>query len=209
MPGAQCTRSLVCALGSKYAHEYSQRRHRITSGIPHAMVLTVSSVLSPATSSFLPPSSRGLKASRARSGRLMPPRDLTPATGARTTRLCRPRLRRSSCALLTAHEADPALPSRPRARHFRVHRILHPTFVTIAIRPSLNGTGCASCSSDLGLARSDLFSRRGLDRNFAKLPDGQISWAVGGSQSERDMRDQNSRMSLGHRATHPVHACYS
>src|ERR1700736_6896551 len=28
MPGAQCTRSLVCAGGSKYAHEYSQRRHR-------------------------------------------------------------------------------------------------------------------------------------------------------------------------------------
>jgi hypothetical protein len=25
MPGARCTRSLVCAWGSKYAHEYSQR----------------------------------------------------------------------------------------------------------------------------------------------------------------------------------------
>src|SRR5712692_3797718 len=56
MPGAQCTRSLVRAIGSKYAHEYSQRRHRITSGIPHAMVLTVSFALSPVTSSFLPPS---------------------------------------------------------------------------------------------------------------------------------------------------------
>jgi len=39
MPGAQCTRSLVRAYGVEYAHEYSQRRHRITSGIPHAMVL--------------------------------------------------------------------------------------------------------------------------------------------------------------------------
>jgi hypothetical protein len=28
MPGAQCTRSLVCALVLEYAHEYSQRRHR-------------------------------------------------------------------------------------------------------------------------------------------------------------------------------------
>jgi len=28
MPGAQCTRSLVRAGGSKYAHQYSQRRHR-------------------------------------------------------------------------------------------------------------------------------------------------------------------------------------
>jgi hypothetical protein len=28
MPGAQCTRSLVCAGVVEYAHEYSQRRHR-------------------------------------------------------------------------------------------------------------------------------------------------------------------------------------
>src|SRR5450755_1620198 len=28
MPGAQCTRSLVCAGVVKYAHQYSQRRHR-------------------------------------------------------------------------------------------------------------------------------------------------------------------------------------
>ncbi len=28
MPGAQCTRSPVCAGGSQYAHGYSQRRHR-------------------------------------------------------------------------------------------------------------------------------------------------------------------------------------
>ena len=29
MPGAQCTRSLVRAMGSEVAHEYSQRVHRI------------------------------------------------------------------------------------------------------------------------------------------------------------------------------------
>jgi hypothetical protein len=52
MPGAQCTRSLVRAVGSKYAHEYSQRRHRITSGIPHAMVLTAYFELSPVTGLF-------------------------------------------------------------------------------------------------------------------------------------------------------------
>jgi hypothetical protein len=52
MPGAQCTRSLVCAIGSKYAHQYSQRRHRKSSGIPHAMVLTVSFALSSVTNSF-------------------------------------------------------------------------------------------------------------------------------------------------------------
>jgi hypothetical protein len=52
MPDAQCTRSLVRAGGSKYAHEYSQRRHRITSGIPHAMVLTAYFALSPVTGLF-------------------------------------------------------------------------------------------------------------------------------------------------------------
>ena len=30
MPDARCTRSLVCAMGSKYAHEYSQRATGIT-----------------------------------------------------------------------------------------------------------------------------------------------------------------------------------
>ena len=47
-------------------------------------------------------------ASRTRSGRLTPPRDLTPATGARTTRLRRPRSCRSSGALASAHRSlDP------------------------------------------------------------------------------------------------------
>jgi hypothetical protein len=34
MPGAQCTRSLVCEVGSSNAHEYSQRSHRKSPGIP-------------------------------------------------------------------------------------------------------------------------------------------------------------------------------
>jgi hypothetical protein len=34
MPGAQCTRSLVCAGVVKNAHEYSQRSHRKSPGIP-------------------------------------------------------------------------------------------------------------------------------------------------------------------------------
>jgi len=38
MPGAQCTRSLVRAMGSEVAHEYSQRVHRISPAFPHAMV---------------------------------------------------------------------------------------------------------------------------------------------------------------------------
>jgi hypothetical protein len=34
MPGAQCTRSLVCEVVVKNAHEYSQRSHRKSPGIP-------------------------------------------------------------------------------------------------------------------------------------------------------------------------------
>jgi hypothetical protein len=68
MPGAQCTRSLVCAIGSRYAHQYSQRRHRKHPAFPTRWFYVLY-VISPVTSSLLPPSPRGLKASRARLGR--------------------------------------------------------------------------------------------------------------------------------------------
>jgi hypothetical protein len=60
MPGAQCTRSLVCAIGSEVCTPVFTAEAPEPSGIPHAMVLTVSFVLSPVTSSFLPPSPLGL-----------------------------------------------------------------------------------------------------------------------------------------------------
>jgi hypothetical protein len=47
MPGAQCTHSLVCE--NKKTHERSHHRFTETHGIPCAMVLTGSSVLSPVT----------------------------------------------------------------------------------------------------------------------------------------------------------------
>ena len=52
MPGAQCTRSLVCAWGSKYAHEYSQRSHRKSPGIPARNGFTAYVVISPAIGFF-------------------------------------------------------------------------------------------------------------------------------------------------------------
>src|SRR6266699_2164766 len=51
MPGAQCTRSLVCAGGSKYAHEYSQRRHRKHPAFPTQWFYGLY-VISPVTNSF-------------------------------------------------------------------------------------------------------------------------------------------------------------
>src|SRR6266478_6950495 len=55
-------------------------------------------------------------ASRARSGRSKPPRDLTPATGARTTRLRRPQQRRSSARSKIAHGS-----CDPPCDHVRAH----------------------------------------------------------------------------------------
>jgi hypothetical protein len=46
MPGAQCTRSLVCESSGWNAHEYSQRVHRKTPGIP-TQWFTAYSALSP------------------------------------------------------------------------------------------------------------------------------------------------------------------
>jgi hypothetical protein len=46
MPGARCARSLACEISK--AHEHSHHGHTGTPGIPYAMVLTGSFVLSPA-----------------------------------------------------------------------------------------------------------------------------------------------------------------
>src|SRR6266478_3725270 len=62
----------------------------------------------------------GLRFCRTRSGRLASA-DLTPATGARTTRLCRTRKASVVCVPLIAHETPPCDTSH--ARRCRVHRI--------------------------------------------------------------------------------------
>ena len=48
MPGAQCTRSLVCEVVVQDAHEYSQRSHRKSPGIPARNGFTAYVALSPA-----------------------------------------------------------------------------------------------------------------------------------------------------------------
>ena len=58
MPGAQCTRSPVCAIGSKYAHGYSQRRHRIHPAFPTQWFYGLFRAL-PGDRAFLPPSFAG------------------------------------------------------------------------------------------------------------------------------------------------------
>ena len=87
---------------------------------------------------------------------------LTPATGARTTRFCRTQLRQSSARCVRSRTkarpanttTRPTLPRPPQPA---------PTFVTMANAP-LPGRDGGSCRGDLGLARSGIFLRAGLDR---------------------------------------------
>ena len=131
MPGARCTRGLVCKLCEECAHEHTGSAETLRH--PPRNGFTAYGALFPTTNSschrhrriegFVEPGwARKTSA------------DLTPATGARTTRFCRTLWRRSSCALVIAHERlalqyrfAPTLPRPP-------HPL--PRFVTIAIRPS-------------------------------------------------------------------------
>jgi len=130
MPGARCTHGLVCKIVRRNAHEHTGSaealRHSLRNGF------TAYAALSPATNSSCHRHRRieGLVApgwARKTSA------DLTPATGARTTRFYRTqppvfaqRLNRamapSSCAKDTAHGMNPPCNSVSR-RRCRVHRI--------------------------------------------------------------------------------------
>jgi hypothetical protein len=144
------------------AHERSHHRYPGTPGIPCAMVLTAYFVLSPVSEFVLSPSSANMAGLKARSGQPAST-DLTPATGARTTRLCRPRQHRSSARASSAHRPIRACPAIPaRARRCRVHRI-PPRVNDDGQRPS-SGTGRRGYRSDLGKTRSRIFLQKGLDR---------------------------------------------
>src|SRR2546430_3724223 len=107
--------------------------------------------------------------------------DLTPATGARTTRFCRtqlpspnlstglcgrPKFWRRRLSAVRLHAVDrsrkTALRTCLRAQRCRVHRIPSQRFVTIAIRPSFKGMRCASYGGDLGETGRGIFLEKGL-----------------------------------------------
>ena len=129
-PAVSCAR---CT--KKCAHEHTGSaealRHSLRSG------LTAYIVLSPATNSSC--HRRRRISGSSRPGRVsQTSADLTPATGARTTRFCRTQKRRSSARPDRSRANRPAItstrPTLPRPPH------PIPTFVTMANAP-LSGTG--------------------------------------------------------------------
>ena len=87
---------------------------------------------------------------------------LTPATGARTTRLCRPLQHRSPRAAFAHEQAHPA---RPVARP----ALPRPPLPAPNVRddrdtPLLWARDGGSCTVDLGSTRSGIFFARGVDR---------------------------------------------
>jgi hypothetical protein len=133
MPGARCTRSLVCSV--LVAHEC--RRHGRTGITRHSrtrLVLTVYSALSPATNSSCH-RHRRIEGFAEPGWVRKTSANLAPATGARTTRFCRPQQCRSSARRLglTGLATRPARTLRARRCPRPPHPI--PTFVTMANAP--------------------------------------------------------------------------
>src|ERR1700716_2036436 len=120
MPGARCARSLVCSVLVVHTSVVTTVTPEITR---HSLRNGFNGVFRalPGDEFVLSPSSadEGLSAP----GRSdLASADLTPATGARTTRVCRTLHRRSSARRLIAHGPKPALrllarPTLPRPPH--------------------------------------------------------------------------------------------
>src|SRR5882724_11631079 len=148
------------------------------------MVLTAYFVLSPATNSSCHRRPRIKALSKARLGRLAPA-NLTPATGARTTRLCRPLKRRSSCTLADRSRGSsrPAIANAPGALASTASR---PAFVTTRDPPLLSERDIEGYASDLGQAETEIFLRKGLDRPFRKI------------RSDLPVRQKHGQLAAGH-----------
>jgi hypothetical protein len=119
MPGARCTRSLVCSV--LVAHECRHRRSPEHPAFPHAMVLTAYVVLSPATNSSCH-RHRRIKVHRNPVG-LEDLRQLDTSNGCQDHTVLPSALASLVCALLIAHSSKNRPAIALRARRCRVHRI--------------------------------------------------------------------------------------
>ena len=98
-PGARCTHGPLCA---RTAHECTAGKTTGSAATSRPSLrsgLTAYALLSPAANSFSSPSPRELTMPLIPVGPDPPPQSLTAATAARTTRFCRTRQHRSSCAM--------------------------------------------------------------------------------------------------------------
>src|SRR6202790_5199720 len=122
MPGAQCTRSLACEINK--AHEHSH--HRSTGVTRHSRTQWFYGLYRalPGERILVVTVTSGLKAQSNPVGLDVASASLAPATGVRTTRLCRPLKRRSSRAPSIAHEVHLAL--RPTIARLTLLRPPHP-----------------------------------------------------------------------------------
>ncbi len=142
----------------KKAHERSHHGHTGTRHSPRNG-FTAYSALSPATNSSCH-RHRRIKGFAGPGRARNTSANLTPATGARTTRLCRTPQHRSSARCRSLTENRPAttiarltLPRPP---------LPAPTFVTMANAP-LSGRDARICRDDLPDGESGIFLQRGLD----------------------------------------------
>ena len=147
--------------------ESTRVSHRRQTGITRhsrtRMVLTAYSALSPATNSSCHRRRRINGKALSPVGPALPFANLTPATGARTTRLCRPLQRRSSARRrsLTGNPPchDITRPTLPRPPH------PHPTFVTIAKRPSVWDGMAENMDLIWGMREGEYFCKEGWTEN--------------------------------------------
>jgi hypothetical protein len=158
MPGAQCTRSLVC--DEKQTHERSHHRSTGTPGIPARNGFTAYFALSPVTRLCCHRHQRIMVLSDTRSGRLASA-NLTPTLG-RQNHTTSPSASAPFVCAPFDRSRKPALRSLRARGRCRVHRIPCPTSVTIAKRPSV-GRDVGSYGSDLGQAGNKLFLQSHID----------------------------------------------
>jgi hypothetical protein len=157
MPGARCTRSLVCAMGNKYAHEYSQRATGNHPTFPHAMVYGLYRAL---------PGDRLSCHRHLADMRLVrpvglntPPQDLTPASR-RQDHTSSPSASAPFVSVPLIAHGKPALPSRvmPDAAASTASR---PAFVTIARAPLCVGRDGEGYKLICGFGKPEYFFKRG------------------------------------------------
>ena len=143
MPGACCTRGLVCKVRKK-AHTSIQVQTE-HSGIPCAMALRLMPC-SPRRRIRLVTVVDGLTIDRKPGWVRTTSASLTPATGARTTRFCRTLQRRSSCATCPLTENRPAITHAPDAAASTATR---PNVRDDGQRPSEWDRMATNCTFDL------------------------------------------------------------